>query len=686
MRTTTNPAHLIHRTSVALLALAIVSGGALTAQAYPQNILEVERLPDGRTLMVDSGDQSGQPAGIAFLVEPDGTLVHSWLVRSEWTHTVDWVGGGVVLLAASNDDRILEVAADGTILWNSDDVSPLSDGSQLDYPNDVKMLAGGNLLVSDRNNHRVVEIDRNGNVVWQHGVTGTPGGGPNLLWTPHNSERLASGNTLISDTRNDRVVEVTPSGIIAWSYGPGIGAGLIDAPRDADRLPDGSVLITSTNNARIVRVSSTGALMQSIPTAVAPYEADLLPNGNYLVGGGFAREVDAAGNVLWSYPPMSAPLTETPLVVNPSSGVNLAVTIHVPASASPANPRPAVVMVPGDNDAGSGFLPTCRDLARLGYVAVHFDPDGRGQSTNGGTYTTEDYCGFIQQDGLHQILLLLAARRDVDATRICVATHSYGVTMGSGALARYPDNPAVALMVDREGPAARFETAQQFGGHVPVPVSNNLFWSEREAIAFMPQVRSRYVRMQTEVDQHPPHPGNQHAIDLALAALPSNGGQATLSRIGLEWNNPTNVVANAVWISEGLEGAPYDEHFLHLALAREMSGLDLDVPNTVPLGGTATLAMNAGAARAGLDWATAFSLGTGPTFLGTGWLALDVDALFWASFQSGPLDTAGQGAAVYPVPSNPWLSGLVLHTQAVVAAPGDPVPYVPSPPSTVILQ
>ena len=675
-----------HAALLAALVLVFASGGRLTAQAYPMNVLEVERLPDGRTLMVDSGAQNGQPPGVAFMVEQDGTLVHSWPTRTEWTHAVDWLGDGVILIADSGGDRVIEVAADGTILWSSDDVSPLSDGSHLDYPNDAKMLSTGTILVADRNNQRVLEIDRDGNVVWQHGVTGVTGGGNNLLWLPHNSERLPNGNTLISDTRNDRVIEVTPSGSIAWSYGPGTGLGLIDAPRDADLLPDGSVLITSTNNARIVRVDATGALMVSIPTTGSPYEADLLPNGRYLVSGGYARELDAQGNVLWAYPPQASPTMQTPTIVNPTSGVSLAVTVHVPANASPANRRPAVVMVPGGNGAGGGFLSACSDFASLGYVAVHFDPDGRGQSTNGGTYTTEDYCGFVQQDGLREILLHVAARPDVDPDRICVYTRSYGITMGSGALARYPNSPPVALLLDFEGPAGRFETSAPFGGHVPVGTNNAAFWSEREALTFMSQVRSRYVRLQTEVDHHPPHPGNQHAIDLAAAALPANGGSAIFSRIGLEWDNPTNIVANPTWISEGLQGTPYLAHMVHLALEREMSGLSLDVAGTVPLGSTATLDLNGGAFRAGQEWITAVSLGAGPTPLNAGWLNLDFDAVFLSTLQFGLLDASGLGTSTYPVPSSPWLSGLTLYTQAVISAPNDPVPYVPSPPVTLVLQ
>ena len=35
---------------------------------------------------------------------------------------------------------------------------------------------------------------------------------------------------------------------------------------------------------------------------------------------------------------------------------------------------------------------------------------------------------------------------------------------------------------------------------------------------------------------------------------------------------------------------------------------------------------------------------------------------------------------------SPWLSGLTLYTQAVISAPDDPVPYVPSPPATLVLQ
>lgn len=667
--------------ALALWAIAPV----LRGQAMPRTVHEVERLADRRTLVTDGGALGGPP-GIVFLVERDGTLAHSWQAVTEWTHSAEPTGGGSVLVTDTDGDRVVEIANDGRILWDSDDVSPFSDGSRLNYPNDAEPLAGGNVLICDRENHRVLELDRGGRVVWQFGVTGVPGSDLAHLRGPHNPERLASGNTLIADSGNNRILEVTPAGAVAWQYRPS-GAAALDWPRDADETASGDVLITDSRNDRLLLVNRAGTVLRAIPTRSMPYEADELAGGAYLVGGGAAYEVDAAGTELWSYPPPRTTRIEHPAVFNASSGVDLYVTVHVPSDAGPANRRPAIVMVPGGSGDGSGFYLESEDWARLGFVAVHFDPDGRGQSTNGGTYTVEDYCGFIQQDGLNQVLRHVAGRSDVDPDRIAIYSRSYGVTMASGALARYPDDPPVAVFMDWEGPASRSETSRDCGsGHVPEPCSNNSFWAEREAVTFMPAVRALYHRIQTEVDHHPPHPGNFHAIDLANAALGTafgGSGVAPLSQVNGELENPANrlwsLADPPAWIAEELEPDPYMGHRAQLALQRAFAMPVLSVGGSLVPGGTALVEIDAGAGRAGRSWQLAASASPGPTAIaGGGWVNLTVDAVFAATLRGGTLDAAGRAAEPLAIPNRPALSGRTFFAQAVVVLPGDPRPTAPT--------
>lgn len=663
----------------------------LTAQAFPTNVHEVEGLADGSILITDGGGPTGTPGGIVFQVHPAEGLVHAWQARTSWTHSAEATGGGAVLVTDTGNDRVLEIDADGTILWDSDAVSPLSDGSVLRYPNDAKALPGGSILICDRDNHRVLEIDHAGTVLWQHGTTGVPGGGAARLRQPHNPQRLASGNTLIADSSNDRVIEVDAAGALVWEFG---GAGVLDWPRDVDEIAPGERLITDSRHARLLRVDLAGTVLATIPTDPMPYEADALPSGGYLVGGGSAYQLDAAGTKLWSWPDAAAPVVVATTVFNPSTGVNLAVTLHLPAGASAAAPRPALVQVPGGSGAGGGFYAECEKWARLGWVAVHFDPDGRGASTNGGTYTVEDYCGFLQQDGLREVLRALAARPEVDPARLVIYTHSYGITMGSGTLARYPDDPPVAILADWEGPASRDETASVNGGHVPVDPGNDPYWAEREAITFMPAVRASYLRLQSEMDHHPPHPGNFHAIDLANAALAplfGGGGAAPQVTVDGELDNAPNRVWSLAdppaWIPETLDADPYRGCRAQREFERLLAAPRLTVSGVLAPGGVALIDLAAGPARAGFGFWFAAAAGTGPTARpGGGWASLSPDAVFAATFRSGTLDAAGDAALTLAIPPNPALSGRTFAAQALVLEASRPVPTAASAAVAVVLS
>jgi pimeloyl-ACP methyl ester carboxylesterase len=180
------------------------------------------------------------------------------------------------------------------------------------------------------------------------------------------------------------------------------------------------------------------------------------------------------------------------------------------------------VLIPGGIGDSSAFTEGRGDaqlLAQEGFVVVVFDPDGRGQSEG-----EEDKNGHIHQDGLAEIIYTIAGFSFVDADRIGVLSYSYGITMASGALARYPDLP-VRFLIDWEGPANREDTthgcAPGFQGAGSIEFMSDCgdeaFWVEREAQIFIAQVEQYYQRVQTEQDHSQPDSSN--AIDMVNAAL-----------------------------------------------------------------------------------------------------------------------------------------------------------------------
>ncbi|MSR29644.1 MAG: hypothetical protein EXS03_08745 [Phycisphaerales bacterium] len=226
-------------------------------------------------------------------------------------------------------------------------------------------------------------------------------------------------------------------------------------------------------------------------------------------------------------------------VPNPTSGVQLFTLTFRPTNPQPGVRYPAIVYVPGGTGTNAAFSDAnMQAQANLGFVTVKFDPDGRGQSTNGGAYTVEDFGGFIQQDGLHQILKYVAGRSDVDSQNIHVQSRSFGITMSAGALARYPHTPQVKSLVEWEGPADRSDTAG-FTGH---DIADNLWWFEHEPTNFVNQFGGDFIAVQSTADHV--QPDHLHTIKLnnrAVNAASGGAGRTRFARV----NGATGAGSNA---------------------------------------------------------------------------------------------------------------------------------------------
>jgi pimeloyl-ACP methyl ester carboxylesterase len=170
------------------------------------------------------------------------------------------------------------------------------------------------------------------------------------------------------------------------------------------------------------------------------------------------------------------------------------------------------VLVPGG--AGTIEPAKARRLVEHGFIVVFFDPDGRGKSEG-----QEDLDGSIHQDGLAAIVRATPSIPGVDANRIGLVSFSYGITMASGALARYPDLP-VKFLIDWEGPADRYDTTVDCTPNQRIDFpgcSDDAAWSQREALTFIARVQVPYQRLQSENDHV--QPDVSHAINMVNAAI-----------------------------------------------------------------------------------------------------------------------------------------------------------------------
>lgn len=215
-------------------------------------------------------------------------------------------------------------------------------------------------------------------------------------------------------------------------------------------------------------------------------------------------------------------------VENPSNSANLYVKIIHPSDWE-GGELPTIFLVPGSSGDSSEFMSkkkSAQDLADEGFTVVIFDSDGRGKSTG-----EEDYGGFIQQDGLKAIIEYVSKLEEVDADKMGIASFSFGVTMASGLLSRYPDLP-IKFLSDYEGPANRDDTAGCDGsglGHLgkQAECDEESFWKEREASTFIAKIKVPYWRIQTEKDHA--QPDYQHTVVMINAALDGGGQKVYLN-------------------------------------------------------------------------------------------------------------------------------------------------------------
>lgn len=557
------------RLPAALLSLCATLFAAVP-MALPSGI---ERLPNGNTLIADANAGSG-PTCRAVEVDSLGRLVWAYLGSDvPWLHTARRLANGNTLMTATNGDRVLEVNPAGDSVW------AMSAG--LDYPNEAHRLANGNTLITDRDHSRVIEVNSAGTIVWSY----------TALDHPHNGSRLPNGNTLICDSDANRVVEVSPAGTVVWQCAPGFRW-----PRSAQRLANGRTLIADSRNNRVVEVDSAGAIRwvydQSIPL---PYMALRLPNGRTLISAG-TRVVEIAGDSgeVWQYPPRNVVAVDTIRVFNPSSGCSLYVHIHRPNWAGSGRRVPGVVLVPAEGGLGTGFDTdgTADNIASDGFAVLHFDPDGRGRS---GSYPA-NYAGHVNQDGVNRCARRLAEHNCVDTACVGIYAQSWGITMASGAIARHPDTPRVAFLLDFEGPSDRRQTCSDSGGYIPVPADSEAFWQEREAARFMKAVPAAYLRIQTRTDHNSRITDNRHCIALADSATATAHGGSGISawtRVNDSVMNPPNrtytLGTPPAWIPETQEVQKLPRVLLYL---HELTRQDFPTALTEPGAGYPKAATN----------------------------------------------------------------------------------------------
>ncbi|MFC7096895.1 hypothetical protein [Halobaculum marinum] len=136
----------------------------------------VERTDDGGSEVVEiinedaegSSDASCTSGGQLRDTDGDGDVRCGDPAILDHQHNPQWLGDGAVLVADSDNDRVVELHRNASGDWEIVWVVSAVDGRSLHWPRDADRLENGHTLITDTLNKRVVEIDENGSTVWTY--------------------------------------------------------------------------------------------------------------------------------------------------------------------------------------------------------------------------------------------------------------------------------------------------------------------------------------------------------------------------------------------------------------------------------------------------------------------------------------------------------------------------------------
>ena len=192
----------------------------------PVEVHAFQRLPDGRTMIAESGP------GRIIEVDRDGRIVHELKLQvakpspHRDTRNVRKLDSGNYLVAHEAEGAVREYDSRGKVVWEY--IVPLfgkepRGGHAAEaFGNAVYSavrLPNGNTLIGTGNGHSVLEVTPGKDIVWQVHQRDIPG--VTLAWVTQVG-RLANGNTIIVNCHagpdQPQMIEITPGKKVVWSF------------------------------------------------------------------------------------------------------------------------------------------------------------------------------------------------------------------------------------------------------------------------------------------------------------------------------------------------------------------------------------------------------------------------------------------------------------------------------------
>jgi len=219
------------------------------------------------------------------------------LVLAPGAHGQQAAGQHPALLIASysNNAAYIVAAGDDKVVWESPKMPGACQDAWL-LPNNHVLLSGGN---------QVREVTADQKVVWQYEA---PKETPVEI---HNCQPLPGGGALIGEGGSCRLLELDNKGKITKEIKLNLGGNAHTHMRQVRKTPAGTYLVTAAGENNIREFDAQGKELrvllgkdiekQGVKWPIV-HSAELLPNGNLLIGGAYGMpviEVDKTGKIVW---------------------------------------------------------------------------------------------------------------------------------------------------------------------------------------------------------------------------------------------------------------------------------------------------------------------------------------------------------------------------------------------------
>ena len=238
---------------------------------------------------------------------------------------------GPVLIADSDNNRLVEVSPTGHVVWEFPRPGDLAPRQTFLTPDDAFFTPDGREVIATQEEDFVISlIDlARGQLVYRYGHPGVSGAAPNYLDNPDDALLMPSGEIKLADIKNCRLLVIRPPAhqILrqvgqtgSCAHQPGVSFG---SPNGWFPMHDGNAVVTEINGDWIDVVDRAGHVLTATHAPGFTYPSDtnevrpgVLLSADY-TNPGAIEMFTPSGRLLWRYAPSGRRALDSPSLAEP---------------------------------------------------------------------------------------------------------------------------------------------------------------------------------------------------------------------------------------------------------------------------------------------------------------------------------------------------------------------------------